>query len=147
MLIPSYDCTSAGPDPAGSHTPAALKEEYVSSLFELGMGSFVELDKDAFIGKQAFADEQEAGGPPRRLVGLDIDWRAIVDLHLDLGVPPNVSLRVRWKPVPVSVEGVRIGRASSVTWGPSVGKLIGFGHLDRRFEGRKGVRGMACRGC
>ncbi|MDR9450148.1 MAG: glycine cleavage T C-terminal barrel domain-containing protein, partial [Acidimicrobiia bacterium] len=71
--------------------------------------------------------------PPRRLMGLDIDWRAIVALHLDRGVPPNVSPRVRWEALTVSADGVRIGRASSVTWGPSVGKLIGFGHLDRRY--------------
>jgi aminomethyltransferase len=139
LLIPGPDYANAGTDPTGSHTRAALQDAYVSSPFELGMGAFVDLNKDEFIGKQALADEQEAGGPNRRLVGLDIDWRTVVDLHLEGEVPPNVSPRVRWEPLPVSIEGAAIGRASSVTWGPSVRKLIGFGHLNRRFaeEGAK----------
>lgn len=32
---------------------------------------------------------------------------------------------------PVCVDGGRVGRASSITWGPSVDRLIGFGHLDK----------------
>lgn len=133
LLIPGPDYANAGTDPTGSHTPSATEDEYISSPFELGMGGFVDLGKKDFIGKLALEVEQAAGGPPRRLVGLDIDWRAIVGLHLDRGVPPNVSPRVRWEALAVSVEGARVGRASSVTWGPSVRKLIGFGHLDHRY--------------
>ncbi len=133
LLIPGYDYGRAGPDLPGSHTPSATQAEYVSSPFELAMGDFVDFDKADFIGKQALLDEQAAGGPPRRLGGLDIDWRAIVALHLDRDVPPNVSPRVRWEALPVFAGDERIGRASSVTWGPSVGKMIGFGHLDVRF--------------
>jgi len=136
LLIPGYDYgRGGGLDPAGSHTPSAANDGFISSPFELGMESFVNFDKNDFIGKQALADEQAAGGPPRRLVGLDIDWRTIVGLHLDRDIPPNVSPRVRWEAVGAFVDGVRIGRATSVTWGPSVNKMIGFGHLDKRFAG------------
>ncbi len=133
LLIPGPDYANAGTDPTGSHTPSATEDAYVSSPFELGMGGFVDLDKDDFIGKRALVEEQAAGGPPRRLVGLDIDWRSIVELHLDRGVPPNVSPRVRWEALALVDGNARIGRASSVTWGPTVRKLIGFGHVEKRF--------------
>ena len=135
MLIPSYDYTAAGPDPVGSHTPASEEDEYISSPFELGLGGFVDLDKAEFVGKAALVAEQANGGPPRRLVGLELDWRAIADQHLDRDIPPNISPRVRWEPLPVSVDGAKVGRASSVTWAPSVGKMVGFGHLNVRFTG------------
>jgi aminomethyltransferase len=134
MLIPGPDYANAGPDPVGSHTPSATEREYISSPFELGMGGFVDFGKKDFVGKRALLEERGSGGPSRRLVGLNIDWRAIVALHLDRGVPPNVSPRVRWEALAVSSDGARIGRASSVTWGPTVQRMIGFGHLDRHFS-------------
>lgn len=133
FLIPGPDYANAGTDTAGSHTPSASEDEYISSPFELGMGGFVDLDKKDFIGKQALVEEQAAGGPFRDLVGLNIDWRAIAALYLDRDEPPNVSPRVRWEPLAVFAYGGRIGRASSITWGPSVRKMIGFGHLETQF--------------
>ena len=131
LLIPGPDYANAGPDPTGSHTVSASDPECHSSPFELGMGPFVDLSKESFVGRDALVAEAEAGGPPRVLVGLDIDWRAIVAAHLDHGLPPNISPRVEWVAKPVSVDGNRAGRASSITWGPSVDRLIGFGHLDK----------------
>ena len=132
LLIPGPDYANAGPDVTGSHTVSASDPEYRSSPFELGMGRFVDLSKEGFIGREALVAEQEAGGPLRTLAGLDIDWRAVVEAHLEKGVPPNVSPRVEWIAKPVHEGGHPVGRASSVTWGPTVEKLIGFGHLLRR---------------
>ena len=39
--------------------------------------------------------------------------------------------RVHDMPLPVVDSGERVGYATSVTWGPSVGMLIGLGHIDR----------------
>ena len=45
------------------------------SPFELGLGRLVDLDKAVpFVGQAALRREHERGGPPRRLVGLDLDW-------------------------------------------------------------------------
>ena len=52
--------------------------------------------------------EQANGGPSRRLVGLELDWRAIVDQHLNRDAPPNISPRVRWE------EAVEMDRADIV---------------------------------
>lgn len=135
LLIPGPDYANAGPDITGSHTVSASNPDFRSSPFELGMGRFVDLTKPDFIGREALVAEQESGGARRALAGLDIDWRAIVAAHLELGVPPNVSPRVEWVAKPVTGEGRVAGRASSITWGPTVGKLIGFGHLDRHLAG------------
>ena len=132
LLIPGPDYANAGPDITGSHTVSASDPEFHSSPYELGMGRFVDLSKEGFIGREALAAEQEAGGPPRTLTGLDIDWRAVVEAHLERGIAPNISTRVEWVAKPVHEGGSPAGRASSITWGPTAGKLIGFGHLLRR---------------
>ena len=131
LLIAGPDYANAGPDPVGSHTVSASEPEYMSSPFELGIGRFVDFDKGDFIGREALLNEQEVGGPTRTLVGLDIDWRRVVAEHVDRGIAPNVSPRVEWVAKRVRADREVVGRASSITWAPTIGKLIGFGHLDR----------------
>ena len=131
LLIPGPDYANGGPDVTGSHTVSASDPEFCSSPFELRMGRFVDLDKGDFVGRDALVAEQAAGGPPRGMAGLDIDWRAITEAHLERGVAPNISPRVEWVAKPVTSDGRTVGRASSTTWGPTVGKLIAFGHLER----------------
>ena len=139
LLIPGPDYANGGPDVTGSHTVSASDPEFCSSPFELRMGRFVNLEKGDFAGREALVAEQAAGGPPRAMAGLDIDWRAITEAHLELGVAPNISPRVEWVAKPVTSEGRTVGRGSSITWGPTVGKLIGFGHLERE-HARAGTR-------
>ena len=129
LLIIGADYAHAGPDPTDSHTPSGSDPAYQSSPFELGMEHLVDLDKPAFAGREALLAERAAGGPRRVLAGLDIDWRAVVDAHVTRDVAPTVSPRVEWVAKRVTVDGEAVGRASSVTWSPTVGKLIGFGHL------------------
>ena len=131
LLIPGPDYANGGPDVTGSHTVSASDPEFCSSPFELRMGRFVDFDKGDFVGRDALVAEQAAGGPRRTMMGLDIDWRAIVEAHLDEGVAPNVSPRVEWVAKPVTSGDRTVGRGSSITWGPTVGRLIGFGHLER----------------
>jgi aminomethyltransferase len=139
LMIPGPDYANAGPDPTGSHTVSASNPQFHSSPFELGMGWLVDLTKDEFVGKEALVAEQETGGPRRTLVGLDIDWHQIVAANVDQGVPPNVSPRVEWVAKPLTVEGRPVGRATSITWAPTVGKLIGFGHVEKG-SGEPGTR-------
>lgn len=135
LMIPGPDFANAGPDPTGSHTVSASDPDCYSSPFELGMGRFVDLTKDDFIGKAALVAEQAAGGPPRELVGLDIDWKQIVATYLDRDIAPNVSPRVEWVAKPVTQNARVVGRATSVTWSPTVKKLISFGHIERELAG------------
>ena len=36
-------------------------------------------------------------------------------------------------------EGKQVGRATSVTWGPTIKKMVGFGSVDKGFE-KSGTR-------
>ena len=57
----------------------ALIPEQSFSPFELGiLGRFVDFEKQAeFVGRRALEREQERGGPPRRLVGLELEWEPL----------------------------------------------------------------------
>lgn len=111
----------------------AFAPELKYSPFEIGLGRLVAFDKEAqFTGSRALLAEREAGGPPRRLVGLELDWSAIEAMYARHGLAPQISPHVQRAPVPVYREGIRVGRATSVGWGPTIKKMVGFGSLDKR---------------
>ena len=132
LLIIGADYMGAGPDPFNVHF--SKTDQRPSSPFELRMARFVDFTKENFVGKQALLDERARGGPPRRMVGLELDWRALVSLQLERGTMMDLFPRVSRHPLPVLSNGRGIGLATSVTWGPSVGMLIGFGHIEKEYE-------------
>jgi aminomethyltransferase len=118
---------------SSSHRAIAQEQHY--SPFELGLGRLVDLQKSSpFNGKRALQAELAAGGPPRRLVGLELEWAGIEGLFAKHDLAPAVSPMVHRDPVPVYKEGKQIGRATSITWGPTIKKMVGFGSVDKRFE-------------
>ncbi|NBP82574.1 aminomethyl transferase family protein, partial [bacterium] len=66
------------------------------SPYEIGFDRLVDLDKPSFIGKRALMDEVAAGGPPDRLVGLELDLNVFENAYLDLGYPIEHPLRA-WR--------------------------------------------------
>jgi aminomethyltransferase len=105
------------------------------SPFEVGLGRLVELNKAGdFVGRRALLAEQRAGGPARRLVGLELEWAGIEALYAKHGLAPAVSPLVHRDPVPVYKEGKQVGRATSITWGPTIKKMVGFGSVDKNLE-------------
>ena len=123
---------------SSSHRVIAAEQHY--SPYELGFGRLVELGKASpFNGRRALISEQRAGGPPRRLVGLELEWAGIEGLFAKHDLAPAVSPLVHRDPVPVYREGRQVGRATSVTWGPTIKKMVGFGSVDKHHE-RIGTR-------
>jgi aminomethyltransferase len=113
----------------------AMIPEQNYSPFELGLGRLVAMGKETeFTGKRALLAEQASGGPARRLVGLELDWAGIEGMFARHGLAAHISLSVQRPPVPVYREGKQIGRATSITWGTTIKKMVGFGSLDARFE-------------
>jgi len=118
---------------SSSHRAIAQEQHY--SPFELGLGRLVDLQKSSpFNGKRALQAELAGGGPPRRLVGLELEWAGIEGLFAKHDLAPAVSPMVHRDPVPVYKEGKQVGRATSITWGPTIKKMVGFGSVDKRFE-------------
>jgi aminomethyltransferase len=113
----------------------AFAPEQLYSPFELGLGRLVDLRKEAnFVGRRALLAERAAGGPRRRLVGLELEWAGIEGLFAKHDLPPAVSPMVHRDPVPVYRQGRQVGRATSIAWGPTIKKMVGFGSVDRRYE-------------
>ena len=79
----------------------AIAPEQSYSPFELGLGRLVDLGKAAdFNGRRALLAEHKAGGPARRLVGLELDWAGIEGLFAKHGLAPVVSPLVDRAPSP-----------------------------------------------
>ncbi|MDP8955714.1 MAG: aminomethyltransferase family protein [Actinomycetota bacterium] len=103
----------------------ALIPEQSYSPFELGiLGQMVALEKESFIGKAALMAEQRAGGPERRLVGLEIGWDGIERVYAAQDLPPALSPMTSREHVPVFGRYRQIGRATSTAWSPTLKKAI-----------------------
>src|SRR5439155_11500907 len=70
----------------------AFSAEQEYSPFELGLGRLVDLDTSRFVGKAALAAERAAGGPMRRLVGMEIAWADVEAAFARHGLPTVLSL-------------------------------------------------------
>lgn len=110
----------------------AVAPEQQYSPFELGFEPLVDLGKPVeFTGRRALRAEHRAGGPERRLVGLELDWLGIERMFAKHGLAPQISPFVHRAPVPVYKEGRQVGRATSIAWGTTIKKMVGFGSVDR----------------
>jgi aminomethyltransferase len=102
----------------------ALIESQKYSPYELGFGRLVHLDKDNFVGRPALIAEQRAGGPRRRLVGLEIDWTEVEQLYAEVGLAPQVPSTASRVAVPVYKGRAQVGKATSTTWSPLLKKMV-----------------------
>jgi aminomethyltransferase len=102
----------------------ALIPQQTYSPFEIGLGRLVNFDKGAFVGRSALEAEQEAGGPRRRLVGLDIDWNGIDELYRAHGLTPSVPATASRDPLPLFSGPRQVGRVTSTTWSPTLKRMI-----------------------
>ncbi len=118
----------------------AMSPEQNYSPFEIGLGRLVSFDKADYVGRRALVAEQERGGPPRRLVGLALDWADIERLFDDQGLPPAISPVVDRSPVPVlGRNGRQVGKVTSLGWSPILKQAIGLASVPPALE-RPGSR-------
>jgi aminomethyltransferase len=119
----------------------ALIHEQSFSPFELGvLGRFVDFRKHAeFVGRRALEREQERGGPPRRLVGLELEWEPLEDLYRARGLMPALAPTASREPLPLYARGRQVGKATSTTWSPILKRVIALGSV-RAGESAPGTR-------
>ena len=115
----------------------ALIPEQSFSPFELGiLGRFVDFGKETnFVGRRALEQEQERGGPPRRLVGLELDWEPLEELYRARGLTPTFDSAASREPVPVYGRGRQVGKATSTTWSPILKKVVALASVDAGQDG------------
>ncbi len=112
----------------------AMNPEQNYSPGEIGLGRLVSFDKGDFVGQLALEREARAGGPARRLVGLQLDWYDIEGLYDAQGLPPAISPIVDRSPVPVFAGGRQIGRATSHGWSPILKQAIALASVGPQYE-------------
>lgn len=114
----------------------ALNPEQNYSPFELAMGRLVDLDAADFVGRLALQREQARGGPPRRLVGVQLEWDEIERSFSRQGLPPAISPSVDRAAVPVfASRGDRqIGKLTSHGWSPILKQAIGLASVPPAYE-------------
>ena len=112
----------------------AMNPEQHYSPFEIGLGRLVSFDKGDFVGRLALEREARAGGPARRLVGLQLDWYDIEGLYDAQGLPPAISPTVDRSPVPVFAGGRQVGRATSHGWSPILKQAIALASVPPQHE-------------
>ncbi len=115
LVLIEVDYTSA----VHSHIPAQNFSPY-----EIGLGKLVDLAKADFVGRRALVAEVAAGGPARRLVGLDISWPDIEVLYAAEGLAPYAPPTVSRAHVPLLANGRPVGRVTSTGWSPILKKMI-----------------------
>ncbi len=117
----------------------AMNPEQNYSPFEIGLGKLVSFDKGDYVGRRALQAEVAAGGPERRLVGLQLDWYDIEALFAAQGLPPGLSPYVDRTPVPVFADGRQVGKATSHGWSPILKQALALAFVPARHE-RVGAR-------
>jgi len=110
----------------------ALIPEQSFSPFELGiLGRFVDFGKQVeFVGRRALEREQERGGPPRRLVGVELDWEPLEELYRARGLTPTFEAAASREAVPLYARGRQVGKATSTTWSPILKKVVALASVD-----------------
>ncbi len=116
----------------GSKKAMTAAQKY--SPYEMGLGRLVNPDKAAFIGREALARER-ARGSRRRIVGLDVNWGDVETLYEREGLAPVAPAAASRSPVPVTYQGLQVGRATTTAWSPILKRLVALATIDApRFE-------------
>jgi aminomethyltransferase len=111
----------------------ALISSQKYSPFELNLGRMVHLEKEHFIGRSALVAEQRAGGPARRLVGLEIDWTEVERIYEKYDLAPQAPGTASRVAVPVSSGAVQVGKATTTTWSPTLKKMIALASVHSEY--------------
>jgi aminomethyltransferase len=108
----------------------ALIESQRFSPAEIGLGKLVDLKKEHFVGRDALVEEAKKG-PPRSLVGLEINWNEVEALYDKMKMAPQVPSMASRVAVPVYRGGRNVGKATSTTWSPTLKKMIALASVGR----------------
>ncbi len=100
------------------------------NVLEAGLGRYAKLEKPSFVGRDALLEIQGAGGPKRKLVGLEMIERGI---GRD-GYPV------------CALDGTRIGEVTSGSPGPFIKKNIAMAYVPVQYAGVDEVVAVEIRG-
>ncbi len=100
------------------------------NVLEAGLGRYAKLDKPSFVGREALLEIQAAGGPKRKLIGLEMVERGIARD----GYPV------------LALDGTRIGEVTSGSPAPFLKKNIAMAYVPVQYAGVDEVIAVEIRG-
>jgi aminomethyltransferase len=112
-----------------SSSKKALIPSQKYSPYELGFGKMVHLDKETFVGKRALEQDQK-NGVSRQLVGLEVDWVEVEELHDKFGLTPAAPTQASRVSVPIYGGDKHVGKATTTTFSPLLKKLIALASVE-----------------
>lgn len=116
-------------------------EEHLCSPAELGWAHTIKLEKRAFHGRDALVREADAGGPRRRLMGLEWSSEDMAELYAaqfrdaPAAPPPDLpygQFRVLF--LRVMQDDAHVGWASGYAYSPALRRMISLARLDRALQ-------------
>ena len=125
LILVSADYNGAGPDPRTARV--AVVDDLHITPFEAGLGRLVDLGSD-FVGRDALQTAQSSE-PKRRFVGLRYDAAEILNAAAAKSAYGTALSRVFWGSMRALKDGRVVGRASSLTFSPTLRQAISFGFL------------------
>lgn len=131
LILVSADYNGAGPDPRTARVD--VTDDLNITPIEAGLGRLVDFGSD-FVGKQALQAAAAMTEPGRRFVGLQYDAGEILSAAAENSAFGTALSRVYWGSMPVFQSGTfhqgkPVGRASSLTFSPTLKRAISFGFL------------------
>jgi aminomethyltransferase len=107
----------------------AMIESQKYTPSELGLGRLVALGKPSFVGRDALVEEQRRG-TRRMIVGLEVDWSQVEQLHDTYGLAPVAPSTASRIAVPVRRDDRQVGRATTTAWSPVLKRLIALATVE-----------------
>jgi aminomethyltransferase len=89
------------------------------NVFEAGLGRYAKLDKASFVGLESLQEVENAGGPKRKLVGLEMVDRGIARDGYSVA----------------TLDGVKIGEVTSGSPAPFLKKNIALAYVPVQYAG------------
>ena len=136
MLHFDYQCAFEG-DPGILRRNQMDPEMSLCSPFELNLDYLIGLDRDDdFMGKAALQAEVDAGGPRRRMKGLEWNSDDVIELFAaqfsDEPSPPPIQLPHPLFPEahPIVHDREQVGWATSVCYSPTLRRVFSFGRIN-----------------
>ncbi len=100
------------------------------SPYEIGLGWTVDLEKNHFIGAKALR-HLHGQGPPRQIVGLEINLEDLEYLYQQAGLPPQFPSTAWRGAVPLYQDDRQVGHATTGAWSPSLKKYIALATVEK----------------
>jgi aminomethyltransferase len=103
-----------------------------STPFEIGLDWCVDLDRGAFLGREALQAEA-ARGARWKLVGLEADWLELEKLYESYDLPPHLAPAASRETLPLYADKRFVGQVTSSVWSPLLKRHLSLASVEAAY--------------